>query len=1834
MNASLWQLAGWTMIHSLWLGAAVALAGGFLRLACRRAAPNTRYAISLATLAALAVTPLATASWLSVNGVPTIETALLPLPQGEGWGGGQPGYTASHPSLTLPLKGRESEEHVAGQIIDLAHTSPSPRYSGERLGEGQNPPSTTPQPSATVENPSPNPSLPRMGTAPTTYSPTHLLTYSLPHLPTLWLIGAPLTFTLLATGLLGSARLRRRATPLTAGPAFDACERLRQTLNITRRVALAVSDGVAQPILVGVLRPLILLPTAALAGWTPEQLDMVLLHELAHVRRWDNLVNLLQRIVESLLFFHPAVWLLSRQVRRDREECCDAAVIRHTNRPHQYAELLVTIAAALRGGPAPSLAVASAMASHPLAGRIRRILNIEAEPMRITRRTLAATLLLPLLLAGAIFYSGASAEDAQNPPPSKEQPSTVASGERAQRGSEDAGGITDANQPSIIASDDKEMGDAAKEATAEISAEPQPATIKAAEGIALKVYPISNLPSNIDLRQWMELVASDPRIEIQWMPKEKGLLIAAPERIHNELQSLLNGARKKATTSEAQSNHSETSQLQNEIRNLEDLIAKARKELVDIEASKELSVRNLNIPATIDASIAMMLDSNPTIQQQKKQLLDLNSTLQTKLSASKSPDDADVKRLRASMQEAEAELAKRRSEAESTLREKFSKMNNEVLRSAMTEYKIRRKSVEDNLAEHQQKLMKCRQIMETMHSPTGSLQEIGTYATPSIAVAEAVQRHGKNEGQIAKPNALEAFDNAKSADERQTAFKQFAQIFKPSDANPLATATYSVPAGDDMRERIEGIFAGFEMDPYGPKIAESIRRWSPDNRSVEITAPRLAHDQYLSYLFARIAAKAGEPPATDESVMAAGSPGSPNQGGAATGSGANDAQPSTMASPNSTAPVPQPSPAADSGGNAPQTDLRAVLAETKHRLERQLAELKQRAGAADGTEEESAAATALEQKILEWEAMNRARRANESLLPNGPDSPNQDGAATQGSTENATPNSEASPGSAARVQEPEPPSPFPTLENQKIADRAYKLLGLELETLSVEDLERVNRLGYTGGLKVTQVTTTVRDAQDSLYASNLLVGLHVWPVTDLASLDEILRRPDLGELAPLKYYAIRKDETRANRSAPADELTTGRLSIPEAELLSRDLETANRVRAEFAAVRVPNDSASISVMQAPTSQKTSIFGGTVTTAYLNVKFNLLPGAFSGAPETFNVAAARLTPQAIELQARNCLAIIKSPNLLKAALAVITPRETVDMQPAKAAEWLKNRLSATFPGNGEILELKLEGGDAKEDNALLQAVIDAFLAAMKAPPESPADPKAASDSAAAPGDLSHYVSPAASPALTAESSDVAPYKHPAAFAEALEQSRKTGKPVIVHLLTHNSEPSERFADEVLTDSQVADFIAKNFESSVTIYVDDEPAFAKVFHISLVPANMFIFAGGERITGGVPVQATPAAYLTHLQQYYKIAISPTISKADAATVPDVPPVAVADRPGGENRPIENEKPTFLYDGKTFDQWRDLWKLELNPERRIEAINALATLGKTGYGAEAADAILDVAGQYDRGVDADSAEGKLIGAIDEAMAHMPADLWMPRMQAKIKGGDDASKKRWRAYARQFLMFSRDKRPEARIWAAKFADDPADGLLYDAAMYLLQNDQNLEDPLTVELVRKSLHEGVDHKMAYLMLQFRNLDKVPEQLDALVRDHRARQLLQQTMQQDMSEEHAPELIASMLAILNDPDRADDHVGAIRTLRAMYPALRRRSMQAERLQVVEQLTTILRDGPDELLLPACAALGHLTETSADSIPAEYLQEGKISAERAKRLREFDQQELIDEANAD
>ena len=158
------------------------------------------------------------------------------------------------------------------------------------------------------------------------------------------------------------------------------CRALADSLGIARDVSVGICDRLAMPVLIGIVRPLILLPPAALGGWSIEQLEMVLLHELAHLRRWDNLVNLLQRFVESLLFFQPVVCWLSAWVRLERELCCDRLVIGRVGEPLAYAEMLV----ALSGATHRRHQAIVAMADRQVLTRIRRLLNLEERSMKLT----------------------------------------------------------------------------------------------------------------------------------------------------------------------------------------------------------------------------------------------------------------------------------------------------------------------------------------------------------------------------------------------------------------------------------------------------------------------------------------------------------------------------------------------------------------------------------------------------------------------------------------------------------------------------------------------------------------------------------------------------------------------------------------------------------------------------------------------------------------------------------------------------------------------------------------------------------------------------------------------------------------------------------------------------------------------------------------------------------------------------------------------------------------------------------------------------------------------------------------------------------------------------------------------------------------------------------------------------------------------------------------------------------------------------------------------------------------------------------------------------------
>lgn len=366
-----WWVAGWTMVHFFWIGAALWIAAVATRRAFRRARPEARYCLALVSLTVLALNPVAIAS--------LVEASALP-------------------GVPRDLGTAELSESLEPSVSPLPDRSPAIAGSAERPIPDQ----------PTSGRPAPETEFSRFPAAIAAW------------LPWLWLAGAPATFTLLATGLVGAERLRRQSRLLTEGPLFELCQSLGSALRLTRPVALGIGERLATPIVLGVVRPMILLPPAALTGWSPELIELALLHELAHVRRHDILVNLIQRVVESILFFHPAVWIMSSWVREEREHCCDRLVVDRTGRPAAYAEALVSLSVLA----SESRVTTMAMARNHLVVRIRRILDPEDLSMKLPRSTLAlfaVPFLIPALLIGAQVATPGPQERGQPDPAGLQQ---------------------------------------------------------------------------------------------------------------------------------------------------------------------------------------------------------------------------------------------------------------------------------------------------------------------------------------------------------------------------------------------------------------------------------------------------------------------------------------------------------------------------------------------------------------------------------------------------------------------------------------------------------------------------------------------------------------------------------------------------------------------------------------------------------------------------------------------------------------------------------------------------------------------------------------------------------------------------------------------------------------------------------------------------------------------------------------------------------------------------------------------------------------------------------------------------------------------------------------------------------------------------------------------------------------------------------------------------------------------------------------------------------------------------------------------------------------------
>jgi len=227
----------------------------------------------------------------------------------------------------------------------------------------------------------------------------------LPWIVAIWLVGLIAFWMRLIAGWIVAARIR--STQIRPAPPEwqQTLNRLQARVGVSRPVRLLISALVQTPAVVGWLKPVVLVPIGALAGLPSDQIEALLIHELAHIRRHDYLVNILQSMAEALLFYHPAVWWVSGHIRAEREMCCDDVAVSLTGDVFTYASALAQLEASRPG----HLHAAIAANGGSLAGRIGRLLG-QSRPVSRTPSG-PAVLVTAILLMVAAYIMFAQSTD-------------------------------------------------------------------------------------------------------------------------------------------------------------------------------------------------------------------------------------------------------------------------------------------------------------------------------------------------------------------------------------------------------------------------------------------------------------------------------------------------------------------------------------------------------------------------------------------------------------------------------------------------------------------------------------------------------------------------------------------------------------------------------------------------------------------------------------------------------------------------------------------------------------------------------------------------------------------------------------------------------------------------------------------------------------------------------------------------------------------------------------------------------------------------------------------------------------------------------------------------------------------------------------------------------------------------------------------------------------------------------------------------------------------------------------------------------------------------------
>ncbi len=362
-----------TLMHFLWQGTVIALMALITAALIGRRSSNARYLVHVSGLFAMVLC-------LGVTFL-IVKTPVEPLTQ------------KSSPSIAVPSE----KDTLVEEPSDVSNFQPVDEPSEATVEAIFEPivPTETEEPEDVAHS-----SVNELPVTPAESWPATIASskdgfsfdwgHYVPHVVGVYFFGVLFMILRLLVAFHGGQRLRSNSEPVTDPSILSLLAKQCRALGLAFAPVIAYCRRVLVPTVVGVIKPTVLLPFSFASALSPEQVEMLLSHELAHIRRHDLLVEVIQRIVEALLFFHPAVWWISRRVRIERENCCDDLVLAAGGKAKAYASSLVDMAEQTLLSSAKSpVAAAKLNAVGPfsqLRQRIARLMRgTEHERMRLKR---------------------------------------------------------------------------------------------------------------------------------------------------------------------------------------------------------------------------------------------------------------------------------------------------------------------------------------------------------------------------------------------------------------------------------------------------------------------------------------------------------------------------------------------------------------------------------------------------------------------------------------------------------------------------------------------------------------------------------------------------------------------------------------------------------------------------------------------------------------------------------------------------------------------------------------------------------------------------------------------------------------------------------------------------------------------------------------------------------------------------------------------------------------------------------------------------------------------------------------------------------------------------------------------------------------------------------------------------------------------------------------------------------------------------------------------------------------------------------------------------------